>query len=183
MGLFGFGKKKEAKDKKFTMEYFEPTWTDEEPYMSPLGGYRNFCKMPALRYMPTPVVGGHNQWTGEWVEAPLVDPDCEIAQKYPEVYHLHALPVTGFEKDFYPFSDNTMQMVEDIIKKLEAINNVEGIRAFITGQSDEVVTMTGEWFLGDYMTSTASGGLSNCVAYWEKMKEREIRLYGKKEVL
>ena len=183
MGLFGFGKKKEAKDKKFTMEYFEPTWTDKEAYMSPLGDYRNICKMPSLRYMPTPVVGGRNKWTGEWVEAPVVDNDCEIAKKYPEVYHLNALPVKGFESHFYPFSDATIQMVEDIIKKLESINNIEKIRAFIAEQSDEVITMTGEWFLGDYMTSTANGGFSNDLAYWEKMTDWEIRLYGRKEIL
>lgn len=191
MGLFGqknkfFGKKqKEAQNTgKPKLEYIQPTWTDEAVPHSPLDFHRAHLEMPALRYhMVLPPVECLNQWTGKIEFISLRDPDCELAKKYTEVYFHNALPIKGAEDLFYPFSDETIQLVENIIKKLEEINNIEKIRNYMAEHmDDEVIVATGEWFLGDYMNYETGNNYPNDTIYWKKMKEREIKLYGQQQV-
>lgn len=187
MGLFGFKKKKEAQNTgKPKLEYIEPTWTDEAVNGSPLDVHRTHLTMPALRYhISLPAMECYNHKYGEMRMHKVADPDCEEAKKYPGIFFLNALPITGFEKSFYPFSDETLQVVEDIIRKLEEINNIEKIRAYMAEHSDdEVVMATGEWFLGDYKNCETDDDTNpNNTIYRAKMKAREIRLYGEKQVL
>ena len=187
MGLFGFGKKKEQKTNTSgvpKVEYFKPTWTDTAVSKSPLEAYRCVCKIPMLRYVPMPSVECYNHWTGKRDCRPLIDPECEMAKKYTEVYFLHALPISGYEDLFYPFSDKTMHLVEETIEKFEEINNIAEIREYMAEHSDnEVIVATGEWFLGDYLNCKSDTDYPNDATFWDKMKEREIRLYGKKEIL
>ncbi len=185
MGLFGFGKKKQQKVEKNSnglpkVEYFDLKWDDEAIDGSPLASYRNLKKMPALRYMPMPVMEVKNQWTGKTEIRPVVDVNCELAQKYPETYFFRALPIRGTEKNFYPFSEQTMQLVENIMQQLENIDNIKAIREHMANHSDdEVIIWVGEWFLGDYLPYETNDATSAQVL-WNKMKEREIRLYGEK---
>ena len=188
MGLFGFGKKKaqEAENKSNELpkvEYFDLKGDDEAIDGSPLSSYRNLKKMPALRYMPMPTIEALNKWTGKMETRPVIDVYCELAQKYPEAYFLTALPMHGTEKRFYPFSEQTMQLVETIINQLESIDNIKGIREYMAKHADdEVITWVSEWFLGDYLPYKTND-ISDDEILWDKMKEREIRLYGRKEVL
>ena len=157
MGLFGFGKKKaqEAENKSNELpkvEYFDLKGDDEAIDGSPLSSYRNLKKMPALRYMPMPTIEALNKWTGKMETRPVIDVYCELAQKYPEAYFLTARPMHGTEKRFYPFSEQTMQLVETIINQLESIDNIKGIREYMAKHADdEVITWVSEWFLGDYL--------------------------------